>query len=68
MPRSAGSDGSDNEGDGAAEQETELLKLQRQYRMDKNDRDAYTQETQEIIKKQRYADYGFSLLKHQTSL
>ena len=56
MPRSrsAGSDGSDNEGDGVAEQEMELQKLNREYRVQKNDRDAYVQESQEMIKRQKY--------------
>ena len=54
--RSAGSDGSDNEGDGAAEHEMELQKLSRQYRLMKNDRDAYIQETQDMIKKQKYVN------------
>jgi coiled-coil domain-containing protein 63/114 len=50
--RSAGSDGSDNEGDGAAEHEMELQKLQRQYRLLENDRNAYAQESQEMLRKQ----------------
>ena len=56
MPRSRspGSDGSDNEGDGAAEHEMELQKLNRQYRLLKNDRDAYSQESQDVIKRQRF--------------
>lgn len=64
MPRSAGSDGSDNEGDGAAEHEMELVKLNRQYRVEKNDRAAYIQETQEMIKKQRYILSSLTLCQH----
>jgi chromosome segregation ATPase len=53
QPRSTGSDGSDNEGDGVAEQEIELRKLEQQYRLLENDRKAYTQESQAMIKTQK---------------
>jgi len=52
-PRSAGSEGSDIDADGLAEQEQELQKLRHQYRLLENDRKAYAQETQDVIKKQR---------------
>ena len=49
-PRSARSDNSD-ELEGLAEQE--LAKLQRQYRIMENDRAAYTEESQNVIRKQK---------------
>lgn len=49
--RSDMSDSDDNEAYG--EKEDELKKLQRQYRIMNNDRDAYTQESQDLIRKQR---------------
>jgi len=52
-PKSGGSDGSDNDGDGSTENELEYQKLQRQYRLLENDKRAYTQESQDLIKKQR---------------
>jgi hypothetical protein len=45
--------GSDGELEGLAEQE--LVKLQRQYRIMEGDRAAYTEESQNIIRKQKYA-------------
>jgi hypothetical protein len=50
--RSDMSDSDDNEAYG--EKEDELKKLQRQYRIMNNDRDAYTQESQDLIRKQRF--------------
>jgi len=52
-PRSAGSEASDIDADGLAEQELELQKLSQQYRLLENDRKVYAQETQDVIKKQR---------------
>ena len=51
--RSARSDMSDNDVDGQAEKEMELQSLQRNLRLMEHDRNAYTQESKEIIKKQR---------------
>lgn len=52
--KSAKSDYSDSEDNEAyGEKEDELRKLQRQYRIMNNDRDAYTQESQDLIRKQR---------------
>ena len=52
MPiRSARSDTSDNEMEGIAE--AELVKLQRQFRIMENDRRAYTEESQNKIRKQK---------------
>ena len=53
-PRSAGSEVSDIDADGLAEQELELQKLRHQYRLLENDRKAYAQETQDMIKKQKW--------------
>ncbi len=55
MPRikSARSDMSDSEIDGIAEREAEHQRLLRQYRLMENDRKAYSQESQDLIKKQR---------------
>ncbi|KAJ8321073.1 hypothetical protein KUTeg_002660 [Tegillarca granosa] len=50
-PRSARSDNSDGDMEGVAEQE--LIKLQRQYRIMEGDRKAYTEESQNVIRKQR---------------
>lgn len=50
-PRSARSDNSDADMEGLAEQE--LAKLQRQYRIMENDRGAYTEESQNVIRKQK---------------
>ncbi|KAK3594432.1 hypothetical protein CHS0354_000254 [Potamilus streckersoni] len=50
-PRSARSDTSDVDMEGIAEQE--LQKLQRQYRIMEGDRAAYTEESQNIIRKQK---------------
>jgi len=52
-PRSAGSEGSDIDADGLAEQELELQKLWQQYRLLENDRKAYAQTSQDMIKKQK---------------
>jgi len=50
-PRSpAHSDISDGEADG---NEAELARLQRRYRVMENDRKAYCQESQDVIKRQR---------------
>lgn len=51
-PRSARSDTSDADMEGLQEQE--LVKLQRQYRLMEGDRAAYTEESQNIIRKQKY--------------
>ena len=51
-PRSAHSDNSD--GDMELQAEQELLKLQRQYRIMEGDRAAYTEESQNVIRKQKY--------------
>lgn len=53
MPRSwsGRSDGSDGEMETLAE--GELSKLQRQYRIMENDRNAYTEESQNMLRKQR---------------
>ena len=55
MPRirSARSDVSDADVDGAAEREMEYQRLQRQYRLMENDRKAYCQESQDHIKRQK---------------
>lgn len=55
MPRarSARSDVSDGDVDGLAEREMEYQRLCRQYRLMENDRKAYCQESQDLIKKQR---------------
>lgn len=55
MPRirSARSDVSDGDVDGAAEREMEYQRLQRQYRLMENDRKAYCQESQDLIKRQK---------------
>lgn len=50
-PRSARSDNSDGDMEGLAEQE--LIKLQRQYRIMEGDRAAYTEESQNVIRKQK---------------
>ncbi|XP_063410903.1 outer dynein arm-docking complex subunit 1-like [Mytilus trossulus] len=50
-PRSARSDTSDADLEGMAEQE--LVKLQRQYRIMEGDRAAYTEESQNLIRKQK---------------
>jgi hypothetical protein len=50
-PRSARSDISDADLDGMQEQE--LIKLQRQYRIMEGDRAAYTEESQNLIRKQK---------------
>lgn len=50
-PRSARSDVSDGEMEGLAE--AELVKLQRQFRIMENDRAAYTEESQNLIYKQK---------------
>lgn len=50
-PRSARSDTSDADMEGLQEQE--LVKLQRQYRLMEGDRAAYTEESQNIIRKQK---------------
>ena len=50
-PRSARSDNSDGDMEGLAEQE--LLKLQRQYRIMEGDRAAYTEESTNVIRKQK---------------
>ncbi|XP_041377730.1 coiled-coil domain-containing protein 63-like isoform X2 [Gigantopelta aegis] len=52
-PRSARSDVSDTDIEGL--QEGELVKLQRQYRLMEGDRAAYTEESQNLIRKQRSA-------------
>jgi len=52
-PRSAGSEGSEIDADGLAEQELELQKLWHQYRLLENDRKAYSQTSQDMIKKQK---------------
>jgi len=52
-PRSAGSEVSDTDADGLAEQEQEQKKLKHQLRLLENDRKAYAQETQDVIKKQK---------------
>jgi len=51
-PRSSRSDVSDGDIDGMAERELEYQRLQRQYRIMENDRKAYCQESQDIIKRQ----------------
>lgn len=51
-PRSARSDTSDADMEGLQEQE--LVKLQRQYRLMEGDRAAYTEESQNIIRKQKW--------------
>ena len=61
-PRSAGSDGSDIDADGLAEQELELAKLRQQYRLLENDRKAYAQESQDMLKKQKYVKASLRLL------
>ena len=61
-PRSAGSDGSDIDADGLAEQELELAKLRQQYRLLENDRKAYAQESQDMLKKQKYVKASLCLL------
>jgi len=53
-PRSAGSEGSDIDADGLAEQELELQKLNHQYRVLEKERKNYAQEAQDTIKKQRW--------------
>lgn len=55
MPRarSARSDVSDGDLDGSAERELEYQRLMRQYRLMESDRKAYTQESQDHIKRQR---------------
>jgi len=55
MPRirSARSDISDGDVDGQAEREMEYQRLQRQYRLMENDRKAYCQESQDLIKRQK---------------
>jgi len=53
-PRSAGSEASDIDADGLAEQELELHRLNHQYRLLENDRKVYAQETQDVIKKQKW--------------
>lgn len=50
-PRSARSDNSDADMEGLAEQE--LQKLQRQYRIMEGDRAAYTEESTNVIRKQK---------------
>lgn len=50
-PRSARSDVSDGEMEGIAE--AELVRLQRQFRIMENDRAAYTEESQNMIRKQK---------------
>jgi len=52
-PRSAASESSEIDADGLAEQELELQKLWHQYRLLENDRKAYAQTSQDMIKKQR---------------
>jgi len=56
-PRSAGSETSEVDADGLAEQELELQKLRHQYRLLENDRKAYAQESQDMIKKQKYVKH-----------
>ncbi len=51
-PRSARSDVSDPDMEGL--QEGELLKLQRQYRLMEGDRSAYTDESTNMIRKQKW--------------
>lgn len=60
MPRihSARSDVSDGDVDGMAEKEQEFAKLQRQYRIMENDRKAYCQESQDLIKKQKQVSFN----------
>ena len=53
-PRSAVSELSDVDAEGIAEQEAELQKLKQQYRLLENDRKAYAQEAQDMIKKQKW--------------
>ncbi|XP_074654306.1 outer dynein arm-docking complex subunit 1-like [Tubulanus polymorphus] len=55
MPRinSARSDTSDADAEGIAEKEQELAKLRRQYRIMQEQREAYTEESQNLIRKQR---------------
>ena len=55
-PRSSRSDVSDGDIDGMAERELEYQRLQRQYRIMENDRKAYCQESQDIIKRQRWVN------------
>ncbi|CAH1775288.1 unnamed protein product [Owenia fusiformis] len=52
-PRSGGSDYSDADADGMAEREMEYTKLQRQHRIMQGDREAYTEESQNLIRKQK---------------
>ena len=60
MPiRSARSDTSDNEMEGIAE--AELVKLQRQFRIMENDRRAYTEESQNKIRKQKLVPFLLSI-------
>ena len=54
-PRSARSDVSDTDIEGL--QEGELIKLQRQYRLMEGDRAAYTEESQNIIRRQKYVNW-----------
>lgn len=54
-PHSARSDGSDGEMEGLAE--TELVKLQRKFRIMENDRAAYTEESQNMIRSQKCGKY-----------
>jgi len=49
---SRGSNYSNSNSNGYSEKKLELQKLQREYRLTKNDRDAYTEESQNNIKKQ----------------
>jgi len=67
-PRSAGSEQSDIDADGIAEQEQELLKLKQQYRLLENDRKVYAQETQDMIKKQKYVKATLVKVKDTLSL
>ena len=67
MPRvrSAKSDVSDGDMDEMAEQEVEMQRLQkllRQYRIMENDRKMYCQESQDMIKQQRWVVAGESLI------
>ena len=53
MPRARSARSDNSDGDMEALAELELAKLQRQYRIMENDRAAYTEESQNIIRKQK---------------
>lgn len=53
-PHSARSDGSDAEADGSAEQEQELMRLQKEIRILENDKHAYSTESQNNIKMRKW--------------